>query len=689
MTLARPLALGLCVLAIGCGDDASSPSDAGTADAEGDAEPGTGVEVVPPTDPAPPVFTPCPTGWVEQDRDGVTVCTPFPAGAPAACEAGFVHLPGDPGCVRLGTECAASGLPEDLPGDAAVLFVREGASGGDGTAASPFGTIGEALATAADGAIVAIGTGTYDEALSLVRPVTLWGACPTGVLLTSSVPDAPVRAGVVTVESAGVVLRNLSIGRSERPGVWAAVAGAELQLFDVIVDEADRVAIELEHGARLVADGLIVRDTKPGPTGQFGRGLGAQSGSSASIARALFERNHELGAIALDEGTSVSIEDAVLRDNLPRESNGRDGAGFGALRGASARLSRAWVSGNTAGGVTAFGAGSIVEIEDAWILDTVAQPIDGVFGRGVNAEVGASLTARRVVITRNTEGGGMASEAGAVLRLEDAVVDHTHPRVSDGWIGRGTGAQLGARLELARVVVSDNLETGVGAARPGSVVSLEDVVIRRTGPSGLDGVGRGLSIEDGASATATRVRIEDSHGVGVMVQHGGASLELTDARIARTSALETIAPARALGVQWQATATLTRVAIDESGQFGIIAIHDGTRVSLSDVSITETQAFECSSCTAGGTALGVFGGAAVTATRFRVRRAELCGAHLGAGSEIDLTDGEITECLVGACVQDAGYDLSRLSDRVRYADNDTNLDSTTLPIPDALPDLPD
>ena len=685
----RLVAIGAALTLIGCGDGSTAAGDAGTGDAAADAGPGVVLEVAPPADPAPPVFTPCPAGWAEQDRDGVTVCTPFPSGAPDACEDGFAHFAGDPGCVRLGTACPAGGLPEDLPAGAAVWFVRAGAIDGDGSATSPFGTIAEALATAEDGAIVAIGTGTYDEALSLARPITLWGACPTGVLLTSTVPDSAIRAGVVTVESAGVVVRNLTIGRSARPGVWAGVASAGAQLIDVIVEEADRVGIEVERGARLVAEGLIVRDTKPGPTAQFGRGLGAQSGSSVEVRRALFERNHEFGVIALDVGTSVVVEDAVLRDGLPRESNGRDGAGLGALRGATARLSRAWVSANTAGGVTAIDPDSSVEIEDAWVLDTRAQSSDGNFGRGLNAEIAATLVARRVVLTRNREGGGLANLPGSLLRLEDSIVDHTLPREADGWIGRGLGVQVGGRMELARVVLSDNFEGGVGAIGAGTTLSIEDVLIRRTGPSGLDGIGRGVVIETGATATASRLRIEDSHGVGVMVQMGGASFDVSDARIVRTSGLDLIAPGRSFGVQNEASATLTRVSIEESAQFGLIAIHDDAHVSLTDVSITDTRAFECASCNQGGTALGAFGGATITATRFRVRGAALCGAHLGAGSQIDLAEGEIAECVVGACVQDDAYDLSRLSERVRYADNETNLDSTTLPVPDALPSLPE
>jgi hypothetical protein len=684
----RGLALVLVwvLVAAACGDDGAS-HDAGGDDGAADAGPPRPIDVAPPAEPALPVFTPCPEGWVEQDRDGVRVCTPYPGGAPDACDDGLVHLPGDPGCRLLGTACPADGMPEGLPPGSTVWYVREGAAG-DGTVATPFGTVSEALAVAGDDDVLAIAPGTYDEALLIGRPLTLWGACPTGVLLTSSIPDGAVRAGVVTIESAGVIVRNLAIGRSARPGVWAAVAGAEVELVDVIVAEADRVGIEVERGAHLTARGLIVRDTKPGATRQFGRGLGAQSGSQVEVSEALFERNHELGAVALDAGTSLVVRDAVLRDGLARESNGRDGLGLGALRGASARLTRAWVSHNTSGGVSGIDEGSLVELEDVWVLDTQPAALDGLYGRGLNAELGATLVARRVIVTGSHEGGVFANNAPSTVRLEDAIVDRTRPRGSDGLLGRGLGVQLGGALELSRVLIADSLESAIGAIGDGTALTMQDVVIRRTGP-GPDGVGRGLSVENAASACAARVRIEESHGAGIMVQTRGASLELTDARIVGTLGIDGIAPARAIGVQWQGSARMTRVSLERNSQFGVIVIHEGSSLELDELTVEDTREHECGGgCVTGGTALGAFGGAALRATHLAIRGADLCGAHLGAGSEIDLAEGDVSACLVGACIQSDGYDVTRLSNGVRYHDNGTNLDATALPVPGPVSEIP-
>lgn len=52
-----------------------------------------------------------------------------------------------------------------------------------------------------------------------------------------------------------------------------------------------------------------------------------------------------------------------------------------------------------------------------------------------------------------------------------------------------------------------------------------------------------------------------------------------------------------------------------------------------------------------------------------------------AGANLDLREGVVTGSPIGACVQQDGYDIARLSDGVEYYDNDINLDSTSLPVP--------
>jgi len=65
-----------------------------------------------------------------------------------------------------------------VPADGELLFVLAGAApGGSGTQESPFGTIREAMETAASGTTVVLSKGTFDEAVRPGSGVSVVGAC--------------------------------------------------------------------------------------------------------------------------------------------------------------------------------------------------------------------------------------------------------------------------------------------------------------------------------------------------------------------------------------------------------------------------------------------------------------------------------------------------------------------------------
>lgn len=99
--------------------------------------------------------------------DGTATCT-------ANCDAGTI----DSGTVIVGPPGCASGKdPKDDAAcitDARGVFVKQGAAGGDGTKAKPFGTIAEGIAKAS-GRAVFVCEGTYAESLELHGAVALYG----------------------------------------------------------------------------------------------------------------------------------------------------------------------------------------------------------------------------------------------------------------------------------------------------------------------------------------------------------------------------------------------------------------------------------------------------------------------------------------------------------------------------------
>jgi len=87
------------------------------------------------------------------------------------------------------------------------------------------------------------------------------------------------------------------------------------------------------------------------------------------------------------------------------------------------------------------------------------------------------------------------------------------------------------------------------------------------------------------------------------------------------------------------------------------------------------------SCSGGGSAVVVAYDTTASIRRFALERGVECGVLVAHGSGLDLAEGVIASFELGACVQVEGYDVGRLSDRVEFRDNETNLDATDLPVP--------
>jgi len=236
---------------------------------------------------SPVVMNPCPEGWREVEDDGVVTCDPWPEGGPHECADDEAHFPGEPGCSRIGTACPERYWAEDLPEGGTTMYVLAGApAGGAGTQASPFGSVSEALDVAAEGTIVALSKGTFDEAVVLDTGITIWGACVEETVLTSSVPST--ESGTVTVRGHDTVVRNLRLG-GERPGVWLDGSSLSVHLEDVVIERATQVGWFVGDSGRGTARNVVVRRTRP--TGDnFGDGgwkstwglRSKQAGSSSS-----------------------------------------------------------------------------------------------------------------------------------------------------------------------------------------------------------------------------------------------------------------------------------------------------------------------------------------------------------------------------------------------------------------------
>ena len=138
---------------------------------EDDCPPGTG-PVIGSSTCEPVGWTDCPSGFV-----------PDPSGwgcaevvATSACTGAMREAVGESACQPIG-DCSAAFPPPD-----ASFFVRADYTDAE-LDATHFRKVGEALAAAPAGAVIAVDSGLYVEGLSITKPVTLSGRCAEEVTI--------------------------------------------------------------------------------------------------------------------------------------------------------------------------------------------------------------------------------------------------------------------------------------------------------------------------------------------------------------------------------------------------------------------------------------------------------------------------------------------------------------------------
>jgi hypothetical protein len=618
----RSLLLGFVSL-MACGPSDDAPPPDGSSDGATDAS--TTVR----TPPAPPDFSTCPEGFHEREVLGVTVCDPWPDTGRQTCPAWEVHLPGEPGCRPIGTPCPETGrFATDLPDDARIFYVDpEAPPGGDGSEGAPYDSLDLAMRDAGSGQIIALAAGTYDEAPRLREGVTLWGACVAETHLAPTTTSGFVGA----VSSNGeATVKNLRIGGA-RSGAGVLDAGETLTLDSLWIEETGNYGIVASNGGR-----ITIRDSHLGTPDEV-PGLSAQTILAQNGGRVDLERVEIAGArsgciTSEDAGSVVTLSRVSARNSLGLSGTGERGRGAYSQSGGRVDVSESIFDDMGEVGALAKGDGSVVALEDVWIVDTRAQP-DGLFGRGASAQDGGALSMSRVVVDGARESGIIALQA-AQLDVTDVIVRNVRQSPSDERFGMGVVVTDGP-FTLRRALVDDVLSAGISIEGSAAAGMIEDVTVSNVGSeSGRGFFGRGLNVFTGASATVARVVVDRVRDVGVFL--GSGQLDADDLVVRSVDA--------------QACAATT-----------------------------------CADSPA-GIGVGAYDGSIATIERFVISDNALAGVQLVA-SEADLTDGEVANNPIGANIQIDGYDPSRLSTRVEYRDNGVNLDAQSLPVP-TLPDQP-
>jgi hypothetical protein len=734
---------GLFLACIACDERPLASDDAGV-ESDGGRSIAAPEPPASPASPEPVDFGACPTGWTALDDR----CEPPPRVDCAHDKAAFVDAPA----------CPSGDYAVDLPASG-VLYVRSGADpGGDGTIARPFAGLRAAIAAAAAGTTIALARGTYDEPVVLPAGVRIVGACVEETRIVASL-GAPF-AGVITTGSPDTSIAQVTIS-GERPGIWVEGA-ADLTVEDVLVEGTRAVGIFAADGGRVTGRRIAIRDVRLDIVdGSAGRGVNAEVRGGITLERAVVEGCRDTGIVGLDRSvldlTDVAVRDTLLVDGV--------GDGVSVAGGATLTGRRVVVENNGTLGVYATQTGSTIALEDSVVRDNredgaqitaggigrftrtrldenrgsgaVIADADASFehvslrengGRGlslqeratvafshvlagenggtgvlVSSETGtSSLTASDVTIRApngaaiTVQAGGTATvdrmrvsgSLGTAITIRDEVTATLRDvtvvdalAMPDGRFGRCVEIRVGATATLERFAGERCHEVGIFVEQ--ATANLADVTIRGTLPRPDGFGGRGIEIE-GGSGTFARLLLEDQRETSLMTGNG-AVVHATDVTIRRTLGAENGRGGHAITANGGSRLTIERALTEDAHEASIAAFEESTELAASDLLVVRSLERGCAATTCAGAGGGIGAGAYLSAhielRRFRIVDSALCGVQV-AGGTMDLSDGEIVRSVIGANVQTEGFDLERITTDVAFHEIDRNLDVTVLPIPD-------
>lgn len=447
----------------------------------------------------------CPTG-TKRDASGFGCIDPAPS---AACTGATREAYGAATCAPIG-DCNAAFPP-------AGAIIVDGSFGDLELDATHVRTIAEGIAAATDGSTIAIETGTYAEAVTVAKRVTMVGRCAAQVEIQS--PTGSVEPGIA-VETTGVVVRGLTL-TGHVDGI--AVERAAQADIDSVVIRGARFAGLLVEGARATVRASKIEGTLPGPDGRGGYDVAAGDGAEASIDDTTIAGGIQ-GIFGASDGTRVALTRVVVTRQAPYPSSKMRPAGIAAVTGARVAVARSSIRDLDGDGGAVVEADGTVELTES-IVRGIRMSGSAARGYGLIATLGGHLVARATMVS-DIEG------TSILARDQDST------------------------LELSAVTLLGPVAKGPPALAPKS-----------------DGRGAGVTVQTKAKASLDGVAILGAWGFGMYVD-AGASLDVRRSFVDGTRAPQGADPSKAFAVGLTvnaATATVSDVTISRSSQAGVTA----------------------------------------------------------------------------------------------------------------------
>ncbi len=555
--------------------------------------------------PASPEFPAAPSPWRS---------SPVPV-----CEGDFAHIGPDFACARVGSACAADGWPTGLP--VGAVFVEPGASG-DGTRATPFGTLAEALASTASA--IALRTGVH-VVTAIGRDVEIVGGCASDVELR----------GDLDVVRGDVVLRDMTTeGVTVHAAATLTVEGVKLS-GGVAVHGAATIRRTLSTGAGVFVDGSAsferseIRDATD-------EALRVQAGQ-AMLAEVWIGGTRS-GEEDFSEVTITGTSAVTLRDVRVV------GSSFGVvLLGGQVVAQRLEIAGGTQAILARLGARLMAQqlyvhdVERGLLLLDGEVEIDDVqihdVDRGVHVLAmtePAVLRLRRSSIHAREEGIVAANEL-ATVAVEDVEIR--------GPMRAAFSVQFG-NLQAVRVSVEDAEH---GAFAYGGVTTFIDLT--------MTDVTRGIEVVEDGRLTVERAHVQRV-GVAGFIAALGAVAQLSDVEVVEGTGDLDGEFGRAVAVESEALMGVLRGRFIRTREVAATAQHPGSRLLLRDVHIAETLPRTCCAGAELGVGVGAYDGASAELMGFDVS-APLACLQEGNGGQVTGSTGTLRDCIVGHYIDES------------------------------------
>jgi hypothetical protein len=509
-------------------------------------------------------------------------------------------------------------------------------------------------------------------ARNLDAAISVQGAQSSAFLVdtyvTATAPGTASVAGGAAVYAAGgaQITAQRLMATANTLGLHAGGSATGLDLTDVVVADAatgdaanSGTALWTESGVTVKGNSLTLLRNNAGiltngGTAQFNdlviagstaTGLSAV-GTDVSLARGAFSDNGS-GA-SFTQGASLQLSDLKIVDGKAQQGAAAAHALYvDASNGSVERLSLAR---NYQYGVFLSGPATKVDLIDLRISDTQAVSVGSKSALGIGFTVADPAGAPQVNVTRalidqSHNYGLVVSAPAAAVTLQDVSVTNTQSVEA----GRGGGilllnpvdasAQTTASLDLTRVVVGSNYDSGITATGPNTELTMQDVSITDTGAATTPDVGAGLVAQGGASVTGQRVSVARSTHGGVGVDGATTSVDLSDLLVTDTTAADS-SVVSGEGVKVVGGKAILNAASLLHNSGAAIWAAQGANLEAYDIVISDTQAAPAAS----GLGVGIdLIGATLKGERLSLARNTGLGISAALGSELTLTDLSITQ----------------------------------------------